>query len=198
VDRRTDPIVGWRAWRVAATGDCLRLRSAVYDDVWTPGVELGATCPHRAHAAPDESCTCGIYAARDPAGAVRYLVGRDDPDVVHRVVGLVRLTGIVVEGRRGWRAQVAYPVRLWVPAADTNGTPAPAAEVVAGLGGYGARVDLVPAYAPAALATAVDEASHSLRGGPSPPRRESHTRMTRRNTARSGQRPRATGEGTGR
>ena len=160
MDRRADPIVGWRAWRIATGRYGLRLRSAVYEDEWPPGIEIAARCAQGGHAAPATGCTCGIYAARDPAEAVRYLVGRDDTDVVHRVVGLVALTGAVVEHARGWRAERGFPARLWVPAADTNGEAAPAAEVVAGLHAYGVRVDLVPAFAPAAVAAALDESSH--------------------------------------
>lgn len=159
--RRTGPIVGWRAWRVATSRDGLRLRSAVFDDEWLPGVEIASRCADGGHAAPATGCACGIYATRHPAEAVRYLVGRDDTDVIHRVVGLVALTGVVVEHAQGWRAEYGSPARLWVPAADTNGELAPAAEVVAGLGGYGVRIDLVPAFAPAAVAAAVEESSHS-------------------------------------
>jgi hypothetical protein len=164
VDGRARPILGWRAWRIATGRDGLRLRSAVYDDEWPPGVEVGARCGHSGHAAPATDCACGIHAARDPAEAVRYLVGRDDPGVVHRVVGLVALTGTVVEHARGWRAERGFPARLWVPAADTNGEAAPAAEVVAGLGAYGVRVELVPAFAPAPIAAAVKESSRIRHG----------------------------------
>ena len=31
------------------------------------------------------------------------------------VVGSVKLWGKIVEGSQGWRAQKAYPERLWVP-----------------------------------------------------------------------------------
>jgi hypothetical protein len=164
VERRTGPIVGWRAWRVATSREGLRLRSAVYDDEWPPGVEIAARCAHDGHAAPAIGCACGIYAARDPAEAVRYLVGRDDTDVVHRVVGLVALTGVVVEHTRGWRAERGVAARLWVPAADTNGEAAPVAEVVAGLRAYSVRVELVPAFAPAAVAAAMDESSRIRHG----------------------------------
>ncbi len=164
MDGRAGQILGWRAWRIANGRDGMRLRSAVYDDDWPPGVEIAARCGHDGHAAPATGCACGIYAARDPAEAVRYLVGRDDANIVHRVVGLVALTGVVVEHARGWRAQRGIAARLWVPAADTNGEAAPAAEVVAGLGTYGVRVELVPAFAPTAVAAAVAGSSRTGAG----------------------------------
>ena len=157
-------VVGWRAWRVAETRAGLRLRSGVYDDEWQPGAELAARCLVGGHGVPWVSCSCGIHAARKPGEAARYLVGRDDSDIVHRVVGLVALTGRVVEHERGWRGERGLPVRLWVPASDTNGEPAPAADVVARLGTYGVRVDLVPASVPAAVAAAVDASSHIRHG----------------------------------
>jgi hypothetical protein len=161
VERRTEAIVGWRAWRVAATRGGLRLRSAVYDDDWKPGVPVAARCRHDSQAPPALDCSCGIHAARHPRAAARYLVGRDDADVVHRIIGLVRLTGSVVEHEHGWRAARGLPARLWVPAADTNGEPAPAIEVVHGLEPYGVRVELLRAFAPADVAQAVDESLRS-------------------------------------
>ena len=164
MDGRAGPILGWRAWRISTSRDGLRLRSAVFDDAWEPGAEFVGSCTDGGHAVPCEACACGVHAARDPSEAARYLVGRDDPDVVHRVVGLVTLTGRVVEHERGWRAERGMPRRLWVPAADTNGETAPAAGVVVGLGAYGVRVDLVPAFAPTAVAAAVDASWHTRHG----------------------------------
>jgi hypothetical protein len=79
--------------------------------VWEPGHGLAAACA-KGHPAPDPACSCGIYAARDPEEARRYLVGRDDPHVVGRVLGRVALWGTVVEGERGWRASRAHPVEI--------------------------------------------------------------------------------------
>jgi hypothetical protein len=120
------PLVGWRAWRVAETRAGLRLLSAVYDDVWLPGREAVASCAH-GHRAPDAACMCGFHALADPGGVRRYLVGRNDPGVIGRVAGLVSLWGTVVECERGWRAERAYPLRLWAPP-----------ELAAGLAAYGA------------------------------------------------------------
>jgi hypothetical protein len=94
-----------------------RLKSVLYDDVWEPGGGLAAGCPH-GHAAPDAGCGCGIYAVREPEGARRYLVGRDEPEVVARVLGQVALWGTVIEARLGWRGAMAYPATLEPAAAE--------------------------------------------------------------------------------
>jgi hypothetical protein len=101
-------------WCVREDG---RLQSVLYDDVWEPGRELVAACPH-GHTAPDASCACGIYAVREPHAARRYLVGRDELNVVGRVLGQVALWGTVVEARLGWRGSRAYPAGLEPGAAE--------------------------------------------------------------------------------
>jgi hypothetical protein len=66
-----------------------------------------------AHAAPDEDCRCGIYAAataRQAAASVT-VPARPREDIVHRVIGRVSLWGTVVECERGWRAERATLVR---------------------------------------------------------------------------------------
>lgn len=56
------------------------------------------------HEAPDEDCTCGIYAAIDDKGV---------PDSGN-VYGKVKLWGKVVPGEKGYRAQYAYPTEFRV------------------------------------------------------------------------------------
>ncbi len=101
-------------WCVREDG---RLQSVLYDDVWEPGHGLTAACQHE-HLAPYAACACGIYAVREPEGARRYLLGRDEPNVVGRVLGQVFLWGTVVEAEHGWRASFAYPARLEPSAAE--------------------------------------------------------------------------------
>lgn len=107
-----EPVVGWRVWRVSRVGEALRLRSVLRDTVWEPRAELVAACAS-GHEAPQEACSCGIHAAAEHAEAARYLVGRDDPADVARVIGEVALWGWVVVADDGWRASLAYPARLW-------------------------------------------------------------------------------------
>ena len=149
--RRSGPFVGWRAWRVVVAGGRLRLRSAVYDADWSSEAPLAAGCAH-GHAAPALDCVCGIYASRTPAEALRYLVGRNDPDVVHRVAGEVELWGLTVEGEHGWRSEHAYPHRIWVPPRQTNALAVDVAAIWRELAAYGVPVTVLDVHEPAAIA----------------------------------------------
>ena len=122
-----EPIVGWRTWLAVPENEIFRLRSIVYDTLWSPHNELVASCLHHAvrlpwrkhpkHVPPARNCACGIYAAREPEEAAAYLDGRSWADglSVHRVIGTVSLWGRVVECTRGWRGSRAYPKRIYVP-----------------------------------------------------------------------------------
>ena len=144
-----EPLRGWRAWRVTETRAGLRLASVIYDDTWQPGKPFRATCRSAPHGAPGARCDCGIYASRSSFDAARYLIGRNDPLVVHRVVGVVRLWGVVFEGSRGWRAEIAYPERVWVPQVSAAG------EIARLLGVYGIPVEGVAARPGAGVASEI-------------------------------------------
>src|ERR1019366_7578286 len=90
---------------------------------WLPGRPLAAACRvvergafvgsaktvHGAHELPSVDCTCGVYAAKDPAHLRQFgYEGRG----IH---GEVYLWGTVVEHKLGWRAQFAYPKSLFLP-----------------------------------------------------------------------------------
>src|SRR5438874_2463989 len=102
-----EPVVGWRVWRIDTR---YRLCSVLHDEVWEPRRPLVAAC-EAGHLAPERGCASGVYAVQNPDQAAQYLVGRNSPEAVHRVLGLVALWGWVVECARGWRAERAYPVR---------------------------------------------------------------------------------------
>jgi hypothetical protein len=121
-----DALIGWRAWCVVRYGADFRLASVIQDDVWPTDAPFVARCraheppanrllprDRELHAAPAAGCTCGIYAAREPAGAWTYLRGRDDADTVARVIGRVMLWGKVVEHEDGWRAERARPLDVY-------------------------------------------------------------------------------------
>jgi hypothetical protein len=109
-----EALIGWRVWCVVETRHGLRLASVIKDELWPLGEELVAHCAADAdHDAPQQECTCGIYAAREPATVWTYLRGRDDPPVVRRVLGRVALWGRVVEHEHGWRASHALPLELY-------------------------------------------------------------------------------------
>jgi hypothetical protein len=141
------PVVGWRAWTVASAGPGARtiLRSPLHDDDWLPRVPLAATCrAGGGHEAVHEGCACGIHAAREPAPAAAYLVGRDGPSVVHRVLGRVALWGCVAEAEHGWRGALAYPVELLVPTLRADRSRVDAAALARRLAPYGVPVRALP------------------------------------------------------
>lgn len=120
-------VVGWRTWQLRDP-EVARLRSPLQvATAWPAGTHLAARCELHGHPAPDPDCTCGLYAARDPAdvGGIGYGV---------TVLGCVALWGTVIEGERGWRAGAGRPVVLFCG-------PALAEPVRAELAGsYGAPV----------------------------------------------------------
>jgi hypothetical protein len=111
------PIVGYRVWTLSTMG----LKS-LCGEQWHPAQSLAARCRASAvvgpvvgrseaadaHDAPQEKCTCGIYAIKTlhhfrSAGFERF-----------GVCGEVFLWGKVVEHEFGWRAQLAYPKNLFL------------------------------------------------------------------------------------
>ena len=141
-----EPLCAWRLWEVELLDAVPRLRSLYRFSFWPVGAPLEARCeaqrlrlPRRPrHAAPTETCTCGIYAA--PFELIRRKLAVDGglPPGCLFVIGTVSLWGDVLECERGWRAAFAYPSRLFVPL----GFPG-AAEQAIGLGDYGVPVELV-------------------------------------------------------
>jgi hypothetical protein len=124
-----EPLEAWRVWRVGMHEGRLALHSAYANAPWEPGVPLSATCarPHRSvrrpwrmeqshHHAPDLGCSCGIYGARSFAAARWFLESQSSVRPADRVIGRVALWGDVVVSQWGWRASVAYPLELFVPA----------------------------------------------------------------------------------
>jgi hypothetical protein len=141
-----EPLCAWRLWEVEALDTAPRLRSLYRFSFWPVGAPLEARCeaqrfrlPRRPrHAAPTETCTCGIYGAPFEVVRRRLAVDGGLPPGSLFVIGTVSLWGDVVECERGWRAAFAYPSRLFVPL----GFPG-AAEQAVGLADYGVPVELV-------------------------------------------------------
>jgi DNA-directed RNA polymerase subunit RPC12/RpoP len=91
------PAVGWRGWLVVELEGALRLCSPRFWTVWLPRTELVALCrlgecpywPLRqllpGHAAPDEGCRCGIYAAATATQAAASVTAPARPrgEIVH-------------------------------------------------------------------------------------------------------------------
>lgn len=109
--------IAFRAWKAVENGDdydedgfAVPVLYSLNGEEWPPDEWMVATC-RRSHDPPGESCTCGIYAARDPKHLTKLKYNRGN-DVV---VGEVGLAGLIFPGELGFRAARARVVRLWVP-----------------------------------------------------------------------------------
>jgi len=134
------PIVGYRVWTLSTMG----LKS-LCGEQWHPAQSLAARCRASAvvgpvvgrseaadaHDAPQEKCTCGIYAIKTlhhfrSAGFERF-----------GVCGEVFLWGKVVEHEHGYRAQFAYPKNFVLPPDALPLTSAVIKDRLRGLVAYG-------------------------------------------------------------
>lgn len=100
------PSFGWRAWQL----DGHLLTSPVRANTWLPHEAFSASCP--LHIPPEESCTCGVYVANLPTQTTSFLWGHRSGRAP--VLGQVALWGKLVEHATGFRAQFAYPTKLYV------------------------------------------------------------------------------------
>lgn len=125
---RTDPIIGWRVWRLREQGVShntrtdsgdyrreWRLTSLYATQVWFPFERHRAICRPPcgvglAHDSPWPGCLCGIWALKDDPERTMTIPLSDWP----LVAGRVALWGRVVEHEKGWRGEFAYPVSLTV------------------------------------------------------------------------------------
>lgn len=169
-----EPVVGWRSWVVVEHEGALRLRSVVFKAVWTPRVELRATCERAArrfrlrvrrlqpHDAPIAGCECGIYGANDAESAAGYFYLYSDllrRAVRHRVIGTVDMWGTIVEAERGWRSSCAYPKEIYVPTREPRGRLVDAEEIAVRLADYGVPVHIVGVRDGSGIAAALAEAT---------------------------------------
>jgi hypothetical protein len=106
----TEPVLGWRVWRLHAGPDGPRLMSVTRPYVWPTAEPIRAKCDlhHGSTPTPDVRCTCGVYAAANPDDLSRVQVLSTDASVV----GAIAMWGRVVEHTRGARSAFAYPARL--------------------------------------------------------------------------------------
>jgi hypothetical protein len=109
-------IIGWRAWNVVGEHD-IRLGSVTHTSyIWHPGTKyVIAECSlHSTEEIPDEKHPCGFYAAktREHLLSMSYHRYTDTDNVV---IGEVALSGKVIPGTQGWRAQKARIVKVYVP-----------------------------------------------------------------------------------
>jgi hypothetical protein len=117
----TEPVTGWRVWRLIDDDAGPRLGSITVSGRWSPREPFVATCaasggrrpPGRAsssggHRVPDEACSCGVYAASTP----EHLANSGAIGTTASVVGTVAMWGTVVEHDAGARSAFAYPARV--------------------------------------------------------------------------------------
>jgi len=142
------PLIAWRVWAITTSEPWEGVPGPVLRGAWGhpwPGPELEARCLNppvrksvfsaflfgrekRAHQSPAPflSCDCGIY-ARKPGDSDDLWVVR----IAHLPMagGFIEMSGVVIEGSKGFRAQRARlvgPVEVWVPCADCR---SPATEI---------------------------------------------------------------------
>lgn len=108
-----EPIVGRRCWGLAKIGGKILLCSAASHTVWPGDERFTAECS-KSHAPPGDDCTCGIYALAETEPWPYY----DFDGGGQAVWGEVFLWGTVVKGEKGYRAQFAYPKRLYLAHKD--------------------------------------------------------------------------------
>jgi hypothetical protein len=135
----------WRLWEVDHLEGAARLRSLYRNSFWPIRRRFEARCEaHKfrlwrqaKHAAPAETCTCGVYGV--PFESIREFTVHDGlPPGRSLALGIVSLWGDVVECERGWRASFAYPSCLFLPVVCAD------AEVkAAGLKDYGVPVEML-------------------------------------------------------
>lgn len=107
-DETPDPVVGLhavRTFRVSADGRLLPV--AVMTNDWATGACI-AQCG-RGHQAPDVHCTCGIYSFT----SWRELRAQY-PVPSRRLIAVVALEGVTVQGTKGYRSQAGRVVDVWL------------------------------------------------------------------------------------
>lgn len=110
----------WRAFDVHGIGEVLRLFSVTSSSpkgvgrVWPTAGYFEATCSRRHRddeGVPGEKCTCGIYSLV----SWEEVVAQSYATVGGRVVGRIAIAGRIATGDKGFRAERARVVELFVP-----------------------------------------------------------------------------------
>lgn len=130
----------------------LMLTSVTMREQWPARQALQASCDHSPHPAPGWGCVCGIWAFAFPevawrainrAGYLRKMIATDTGPPVP-VFGKVAMWGEVVLCERGFRAQFAYPTKLYVLSECAYiYTAAAASEAVESLSHYSVPVEVM-------------------------------------------------------
>ena len=120
--------VGFKlAWRVWIYQD--DMLTSFNGTVWQPKQRMGAEClgvrdilnqpVHRGEPAPGLTCSCGIYAVKRALPSLSPYYGQLRPTCAvdgPTILGTVALWGKIVIHEDGYRAQFAYPWKLYTSA----------------------------------------------------------------------------------
>lgn len=121
-------VIGWRAWEVHRLGKLLRLGSVSHNAHWPIADYVYAECNGKRECysssdgrVPGEECSCGLYAARDfdhltkglPYADYSYGNGGAGDNI--KIIGEVAMSGKVIVGTQGWKAEKARVAKLYVP-----------------------------------------------------------------------------------
>ena len=115
-------MVGWRAWKLNVIQGQPWLESCVHDYTWQPRTESLAECDgsygicQKGGRVPGAKCSCGFYSTkgREHLMTTSYQVYDADAGEYH-VIGKVANWGELEEGTLGWRAELSYPMELYLP-----------------------------------------------------------------------------------
>lgn len=119
-------VLAWRAWELVGTEQTPRLASVTASKasirngeayaIWPTGRYFMAQCPNgHIEGLPVESCSCGLYAAKDMQQLIQLGYGAYGAGWQKKIVGQVAFSGKVIEGSQGWRAERGRVYRLWFP-----------------------------------------------------------------------------------
>lgn len=104
------PLIAFRTWKIMHPG---YLADANGFALWEPRQRIEATCrAMKHHDAPQEKCSCGIYALKTMEQLDQYLRTISLGHGATHVLGQVWLWGTVIECENGYRAQYAYPKNI--------------------------------------------------------------------------------------
>lgn len=114
-----EPFIGWKGLHANEEG---LLWSPQQVTLWPAEERFEATCSGGKHEPPHKSCGCGVYAVRSFAELKEegYNWAEEYTDEKRgrciAVVAEVSLYGRIFRATRGYRAQYAYPLKVYVPA----------------------------------------------------------------------------------
>jgi hypothetical protein len=118
-----EPFVGWKGLRAAPSGRLYSPQVSTGENDWPPGAPFEARCDrNHAHRPPVKRCTCGIYALKSFEDLKQHgynwnsVAASEAGEELLMVVAEIKLWGRIRVGQIGYRAQSAYPHKVYVPA----------------------------------------------------------------------------------